>query len=70
MSGREFQLCLQINRYWPQAGKVRLLDNFTGRFAQLLPPERPKAEVREQARALLAAMGVTEDRLRGNAGWN
>ena len=46
------------------------IDNFTGRFAQLLPPERPNAEVREQARALLAAMGVTEDRLRGNAGWN
>jgi hypothetical protein len=22
------------------------------------------------SRALLAAMGVTEDRLRGNAGWN
>ena len=46
------------------------LDNFEGRFAQLLPPKRPTAKDRELARALLAAMGVTEERLRGNAGWN
>jgi hypothetical protein len=31
---------------------------------------RPGAEGRELARAMLAAMGVTEDRLRGNAGLN
>jgi hypothetical protein len=46
------------------------LDNFKGRFAQLLAPKRPNAEAREMARALLAAMGITEEHLRGNAGWN
>ena len=46
------------------------LDNFTGRFAQLLPPKRPGAEGMELARALLAAMGIGEERLRGNAGRN
>ena len=45
-------------------------DNFKGRFAQLLPPKRPGAEGIELARAMLAAMGVTEERLRGDAGWN
>jgi hypothetical protein len=43
------------------------LDNFEGRFAQLLPPKRPDAEGIDLARAILAAMGVTEERLRGNA---
>jgi hypothetical protein len=46
------------------------LDNFEGRFAQLLPPKRPGAEGIELARAMLTAMGVTEERLRGNAGSN
>jgi hypothetical protein len=46
------------------------LDNFKGRFAQLLAPKRPNAEAREMARALLAAMGITEERLHGNVGWN
>jgi hypothetical protein len=41
-----------------------------GRFAHLLPPQRPGAEGIELARVMLAAMGVTEDRLRGNAGPN
>jgi hypothetical protein len=41
-----------------------------GRFAQLLPPKRPGAEGIELARALLAAMGVTKERLRGKAEWN
>jgi hypothetical protein len=40
------------------------------RFAQLLPPKRPGAEGIELARAMLAAMGVTEERLRGNADRN
>jgi hypothetical protein len=31
---------------------------------------RPGAEGIELARAMLAAMGVTEERLRGDAGWN
>ena len=34
----------------------------------MLPPKRPSAEGVEMARALLAAMGLTEERLRGNAG--
>lgn len=43
------------------------LDNFEGRFAQLLPPKQPAGEARELARALLAAIGITEERLRGVA---
>jgi hypothetical protein len=46
------------------------LRKFEGRFARMLPPQRPSAEGIELARAMLAAMGVTEERLRGNAGWN
>ena len=46
------------------------IDNFTGRFAQLLPPKQPTGEARELARALLASMGIGEERLRGNAGRN
>ncbi|MGA2862955.1 MAG: hypothetical protein ABSF95_00540 [Verrucomicrobiota bacterium] len=42
------------------------IDNFEGRFAHLFPPRRPTAEDRELARAMLAAMGVTEKRLRGD----
>jgi hypothetical protein len=43
------------------------LDNFKGRFAQLLPPKRPNAEARELARAMPAAMGIAGEQLRGNA---
>jgi hypothetical protein len=46
------------------------LDNFTGRFAQLLPPKRPSAEGIDLALAMLAAMGVTEEALRGNPARN
>ena len=46
------------------------LDNFEGRFAQILPPKRTDAEGIELARAMLAAMGATEERLRGNADQN
>jgi hypothetical protein len=45
-------------------------DNFTGRFAQLLPPKRPSAEGIELARAMLAAMGIGETAWRGNAEQN
>jgi hypothetical protein len=41
-----------------------------GRFAQLLPPQWPTAKGIELARAMLAAMGITEERLRGNAEQN
>jgi hypothetical protein len=44
--------------------------NFQGKFAQLLPPERPSAEGVKLARAPLAAMGVTEQALRGKAEQN
>jgi hypothetical protein len=47
-----------------------LLHKFQGRFAQMLPPKRPTAKGREAARALLAAMGITEEHLRGDAGRN
>jgi hypothetical protein len=46
------------------------LDNITGRFAQLLPPKRPGAEGRDLAPAMLAAMGITQEKLRGDPGWN
>jgi hypothetical protein len=46
------------------------LDKFEGRFAHLIPPKRPNAEGKKMARALLAAMGVTEDRLRGGGEQN
>jgi hypothetical protein len=42
------------------------LDNFEGRFAQMLPPKRPGAEARDLARAMLAAMGINEEALRSN----
>ena len=46
------------------------LDNFEGRFAQMLPPKPPTAEARELARAMLAAMGISEDALGGNVKQN
>ena len=46
------------------------MDNFKGRFAQLLAPKQPTGEARELARALLAAMGITQEKLRGDAGRN
>ena len=36
-------------------------DNFTGGFAQSLPPNRPPAKDRELARAMPAAMRITEN---------
>jgi hypothetical protein len=46
------------------------LDNFEGRFAQMLPPKRPTAEGIELARAMLAAMGITDEQLHDDAGRN
>jgi hypothetical protein len=43
------------------------LHNFEGRFAQLLPPKQPPAEAKELALGVLAAMGITEEHLRGGA---
>jgi hypothetical protein len=36
-------------------------DNFEGRFAQLLSPERPTNQDRDLACAMLAAMGISKD---------
>jgi hypothetical protein len=41
------------------------LDDYQGRFAQILPPRVPDAKARETARGLLAEVGVTEQQLRG-----
>lgn len=46
------------------------LDNFEGRFAQLLPPKTPDADGIELARAMLASMGITGEQLRGDAEQN
>ena len=46
------------------------LDNFEGRFAQMLPPNRATAEARKSARAMLAAMGISEEALRGDSEQN
>ena len=46
------------------------LDDIKGRFAQILPSKRPDAESRELARAVLAAMGVSENNLFGKADLN
>lgn len=42
------------------------LDNFEGRFAQLLPPKRPTAENTKLARAMLESMGISKDALIDN----
>ena len=43
------------------------LDHIKGRFSQILPPKTPDAESRELARAALAAMGISENTVFGNA---
>ena len=42
------------------------LDNFEGRFAQVMPPKKPDAQAKMLASAMLKAMGVTEKSLRGD----
>jgi len=41
------------------------LDNFEGRFAQVMPPKKPDAQAKMLAGAVLQAMGVMEKLLRG-----
>jgi hypothetical protein len=41
------------------------LDNFEGRFAQVMPPKQPDAQAKMLAGAMLQVMGVTEKSLRG-----
>ena len=41
------------------------LDQFQGRFAELLPSKRPTADMVEVAKAMLAVKGLNEQRLRG-----
>ena len=45
-------------------------DNFSGRFAGMLPPKKPNAEMRVMAQALLDAMGVTRRMLGTEPGNN
>jgi len=42
------------------------LDDFEGRFAQVLPPTKPHAKAQRLARAMLTALGVTEQTPRGD----
>ena len=41
------------------------LDEFQGRFVQLLPPKPPTSEVVEVAKVMLAMKGLNEQKLRG-----
>ena len=41
-------------------------DSFQGRFAEILPPKRPTKEMRNQARMLLAVIGITDAALRND----
>ena len=45
-------------------------DGFEGRFAGMLPPVAPPAEMRRMAQTVLAAIGVTRDALRPKPGNN
>ena len=45
-------------------------DNYQGRFAQIIPPKKPTTEGRELAKAMLAAMGITEEALQNKPEWN
>ena len=45
-------------------------DGFQGRFAEMLPPKVPTAEMRAVAQAVLAVMGVTRDSLSPKLGDN
>jgi hypothetical protein len=42
------------------------MDEIQGRFAQMFPPKQPPGEARQLARAMLTALGVTEQSLRGD----
>ena len=41
------------------------LDQFQGRFVELLPPKKPTADIVEVAKAMLGMKGVNEQKLRG-----
>jgi hypothetical protein len=45
-------------------------DNYKGRFAQIIPPKKTTTEGRELAKAMLAAMGITEEALQNKPEWN
>lgn len=44
------------------------LENFQGRFSQVLPPKKPDAKAKMLAGAMLKVMGITEEALRGQPG--
>lgn len=41
-------------------------ESFEGRFAQVLPPKRPSKEMQNTARKVLAAIGITDAKLRND----
>ena len=41
-------------------------NSFQGRFAGILPPKRPTKEMQNQARMVLAVIGITDDKLRND----
>ena len=45
-------------------------DNYKGRFAQIIPPTKPATEHQKLAKAMLAAMGITEQSLKNKPKWN
>lgn len=48
--------------------KIVDLDQMTGRFAQILPPNKPDAGMREVAKAILKVQGVANRKRIGNGG--
>lgn len=45
-------------------------DSYEGRFAQMIPPKKPTDKEQKMAKAILAAMGITEQSLRNKLEWN
>src|ERR1017187_7186121 len=45
-------------------------DDYKGRFAQIIPPTKPATEHQKLAKAMLAAMGITEQSLKNKPKWN
>ena len=45
-------------------------DNYKGRFAQIISPNKPTTEHQKLARTMLAAMGITEQSLQNKPEWN
>ena len=46
------------------------IDNYQDRFAQIIPPKKPKPEHQKLAKTMLAAIGITEQSLQNKPEWN